>query len=214
MQAMKKNAIINQPGIAKQESLLKRIYQMRAYYLLLLPFMAFLIVFRYAPMYGITLAFKNFRIRSGILGSPWVGMKYFNQLFESLSFFEVLENTIVLSIMKLVFSFPVPIILAIFINEIRNERVKKTFQTFSYLPHFISWVIAASLIRDVLALKGPLNQIIQLFGGEPIYFLADTDYFRGTLVLTGIWKECGWGSIVYIAAISGIDPNLYEAAEM
>ena len=126
----------------------------------------------------------------------------------------MLENTIVLSLLKQVFSFTVPIILAIFINEIRNDKVQKTFQTFSYLPHFISWVIAASLIRDVLALKGPVNQIIQFFGGDPIYFLADTDYFRGTLVLSGIWKECGWGSIVYIAAIAGIDPNLYEAAEI
>lgn len=197
-----------------QKSLLTRMYEMRAYYLMLLPFMAFIIIFKYVPMYGITLAFKEFRVRSGIMGSPWVGFKYFEQLFSALSFREVMANTLIISLLKLFLCFPVPIILALFINEIRNERAKKIFQTVSYLPHFISWVIAASFITDVLSLTGPVNTIIEALGGTPIYFMADTEYFRGVLIVSNIWKNCGWGSIVYIAAITGVDQDLYEAAEI
>lgn len=187
---------------------------MRVYYLLFLPFLAFIIIFKYIPMYGATLAFKDFRVLEGILGSPWVGFKYFNQLFSAASFREVLRNTLIISLEKLLFGFPVPIILALFINEIRNEHVKKTFQTFSYLPHFISWVIAASLVTDVLSLNGPVNTVIQALGGESVYFMADTRYFRPVLILSSIWKGCGWSSIIYIAAITGIDPELYEAAKV
>ena len=204
------NQVINY----RRQGLLRRIYKMRAYYLLLLPFLACIILFKYVPMYGITLAFKDFKIRRGIVGSPWAGLKYFRQLFEAYSFFEVLRNTIIISLEKLIFCFPIPIVLAIFINEIRNDRVKKTFQTVSYLPHFISWIIAASFVEDIFALNGPINSIIRLLGGESVYFMADTRYFRGLLIITNIWKTCGWSSIVYIAAITGIDPQLYEAAEI
>lgn len=196
----------------KNHTLVKRIYKNRAYYLLLLPFFMFIIVFKYLPMYGVTLAFKDFRILDGIAGSPWAGLKYFRQLFEAASFWEVFRNTIKISLLNLCLCWPVPIILAIFINEISNQRLKKVFQTVSYLPHFISWIIAASLISDVLALDGPINSVIQALGGKSIYFMADTNTFLGTLVVTNIWKSCGWGSIVYLAAIAGIDPALYEAA--
>lgn len=206
---MKKTS--KEPG---QKSLLSRMYKMRAYYLMLLPFMLFIIIFKYVPMYGIVLAFKDFRVRAGIMGSPWAGLKYFKQLFTALSFREVLSNTLILSLLKLFLCFPVPILLALFINEIRNDKLKKTFQTVSYLPHFISWVIAASFITDVLALGGPVNAIIKAFGGTPIYFMADTKYFRGVLILSEIWKTCGWSSIVYIAAIAGISQDMYEAAEI
>lgn len=195
-------------------NLLRRIWKMRAYYLLLLAFLAFIVIFKYLPMYGLTLAFKDFKIRYGIMGSPWTGLKYFKQLFNSFSFYEVLRNTIVINLERLIFCFPAPIILAIFINEIRNDRVKKTFQTFSYLPHFISWIIAASFVDDIFALNGPINTIIQLLSSEKIYFMADTRYFRGVLILSNIWKSVGWSSIVYIAAIAGIDHGLYEAAEV
>ena len=196
------------------QSLPRRIYKMRSRYLLIIPFLAFLGVFKYAPMYGLVLAFKDFKIRRGILGSPWAGFKYFEQLFSALSFPEVLSNTLIISLMKLFLSFPIPIILALFLNEIRNERMKKTFQTISYLPHFISWVIAASFVTDILALNGPVNQLIEALGGTPIYFMADTKYFRWVLLLTNIWKGCGWGAIVYMAAIAGIDQDMYEAAEI
>ena len=194
--------------------LLKRMYKQRMRYLLILPFLTFMAVFNYAPMYGIVLAFKDYKIRKGIIGSPWAGLKYFEQLFTALSFREVLGNTIILSLMKLFLYFPMPIILALFINEIRNERLKKSFQTVSYLPHFISWVIAASFVTDVLALNGPVNQIIKALGGTPIYFMADSEYFRWVLLISHIWKNCGWGAIVYIAAIAGIDQEMYEAAEI
>lgn len=203
-------------GIVKTQNsgLPKRIYKMRIYYLLLLPFLAFIVLFKYIPMYGVTLAFKDFRILDGIMGSPWSGLKYFRQLFQSYSFWEVLRNTLIISFGKLLFSFPAPIVLALFINEISRERVKKVFQTFTYLPHFISWVIAASFLTDVLALGGPINALIQVFGGSPIYFLADTRYFRWVVIISAIWKNCGWSSIVYIAAITGIDQQLYEAAKV
>lgn len=191
---------------------LKMIKKMRTYYLLLLPFLAFIVIFKYIPMYGITLAFKDFRVLDGIMGSPWAGFKYFRQLFEAASFYEVLRNTIVISLKKLLFSFPAPIILALFINEIRNERVKKTFQTVSYLPHFISWIIAASFISDILSLRGPINTLIEQLGGDPVYFMAETKWFQPILVLSAIWKNSGWSSIVYIAAITGIDQDLYEAS--
>lgn len=194
--------------------LLRQIWKMRAYYMLLLPFLAFIVIFKYAPMYGITLAFKDFKIRYGIIGSPWAGFKYFEQLFNSFSFYEVLRNTIVISIEKLIFCFPAPIILAIFINEIRNDRIKKVFQTFSYLPHFISWIIAASFVSDIFALNGPINTVITALGGDKIYFMADTRYFRSVLITSNIWKTVGWSSIVYIAAITGINQGLYEAAEI
>ncbi len=194
--------------------LLRQIVKMRHYYLLLLPFLAFLIVFKYVPMYGLTLAFKDFKIRAGILGSPWAGFKYFRQLFYANSFLNVLGNTLIISLQKLIFCFPAPIALAIFINEIRNARVRKTFQVISYLPHFLSWVIAASLITDLLSLNGPLNAVVQLCGGEPVYFLANVKAFRPVLILTDIWKGCGWSSIVYLAAIAGVDQDLYEAAKI
>lgn len=196
----------------RKDRLAKRIYKNRAYYLLLLPFLLFIIIFKYMPMYGVTLAFKDFRILDGISGSPWAGLKYFRQLFGAASFWEVFRNTIKISLLNLCLCWPVPIILAIFINEISNQRLKKIFQTVSYLPHFISWIIAASLITDVLALDGPINSLINALGGKSIYFMADTNTFLGTLVVTNIWKSCGWGSIVYLAAIAGIDPVLYEAA--
>lgn len=197
-----------------KESLAKRIYKNRTYYLMILPFLIFLLIFNYAPMYGLTLAFKDFRVLDGIMGSPWAGLKYFERLFSGFSFKQVLNNTIVISLMNLFFGWPVPIILAIFICEIGNERVRKTFQTISYLPHFISWVIAASLIEEMLSLTGPINTIIQNLGGNAVYFMADSRYFRWILVLTGIWKGCGWSSIIYISAIMGIDQDLYEAARI
>ena len=150
----------------------------------------------------------------GIMGSPYVGFKYFERIFGSPSFLEVLRNTVIISSMKVIFVFPMPIILALFINEIRNERMKKYFQTVSYLPHFISWVIAASLISQVVSLNGPINTIIQFFGGDPIYFRASKEHFRGLIIITDIWKGVGWGSIVYMAAITGIDQQLYEAARI
>lgn len=192
--------------------LLRDAWKMRVYYVLLLPFLAFIIAFKYLPMYGISLAFKDFKILKGIGGSPWVGFKYFKQLFESFSFFEVLRNTLIISFEKLIFCFPAPILLALFINEVKMPFAKKAFQTCSYLPHFISWIIAATLIEDLFSLNGPVNAVNVLLGGKPVYYMASTSAFRPILIVSAIWKNAGWNSIIYLAAISGIDPGLYEAA--
>lgn len=189
----------------------------RRYYALtfmFLPVIAYYLVFHYAPMYGIVLAFKDFSIRKGIMGSPWVGLAVFEELFRTHTFVRALRNTIILSLQRWVFGFPMPIILALMLNELKNIHFKKIVQTISYLPHFLSWIILAGLFTQLLSpTNGPINYIITLFGGKPIYFLADNRYFRSTMVVLDIWKGMGWGSIVYLATIAGIDTELYEAAE-
>ena len=186
---------------------------MRYYYLLLLPAIAFFVIFHYVPMYGVLLAFKNFRFAAGIIKSPWVGFAHFERLFTSVSFWEVLRNTLVISFLRLIFGFPAPIIFAILINEILSITMKKTLQTISYLPHFISWVVMGGIMIELLSpSRGAVNWILTKFGGDPIYFLTIPDYFRGILVVTGIYKGVGWGSIIYLAAISGIDLEQYDSA--
>lgn len=179
-----------------------------------IPVIAYYLIFKYAPMYGVVLAFKDYSIRKGILGSPWVGFTVFEELFATHTFVRAFRNTVIISLLRWVFGFPMPIILALMLNELKNLRFKKTMQTISYLPHFLSWIILTGLFTQLLSpTNGPINYIISLLGGKPIYFLADNAWFRSTMVITGIWKEIGWGSIVYLATIAGIDTELYEAAE-
>lgn len=181
--------------------------------LMFLPVILCLAIFHYVPIYGVIIAFKDYKIIQGILGSPWVGLKHFRLLFTAPSFREVFSNTIKISFLRILFGFPAPIILALLLNEIKNTRYKKVVQTISYLPHFLSWVILSGIFINFLSpTTGFVNQIITYFGGKPIYFLADTDYFVPTLIVTGIWKGIGWGTIIYLAAISNINPELYEAA--
>lgn len=182
--------------------------------LMFIPVIAYYLIFKYAPMYGIVLAFKDYSIRKGILGSPWVGFTVFEELFATHTFVRAFRNTVIISLLRWVFGFPMPILLALMLNELKNLRFKKTMQTISYLPHFLSWIILTGLFTQLLSpTNGPINYIISLLGGKPIYFLADNAWFRSTMVITGIWKEIGWGSIVYLATIAGIDTELYEAAE-
>ena len=184
-------------------------------YLLLIPGLAMLILFRYVPMYGITIAFKDFNIFQGILKSPWAGLENFRRLFTTPEFFRIFRNTLLISCYKIVFNFPLPIIIAVCLNEMRCLKLKKTIQTVIYLPHFLSWVIVAGIFTSVLSTSsGIVNSIIRDFGGQPIPFLMSNRWFRSILVLTDGWKTMGWGSIIYIAAISGIDQELYEAAEI
>lgn len=197
----------------KRRNLGKRVWQNRERYVLLLPVLILVLVFSYFPMYGITMAFKDFKIMQGIWGSDWVGLANFERLFRSPSFFQVMRNTIVISIYRLVFGFPAPILFAILVNEIVHTRFKKVVQTVAYLPHFMSWVVLGGVVRNLLSAdRGIINYLIQLFGGEPIMFLTDTDWFRSILILSGIWQGVGWASIIYLATIAGIDPQLYEAA--
>lgn len=186
---------------------------MKHYYLFLLPALAYFILFCYKPMYGIVIAFKDYNFADGIVGSPWVGWKNFQDLFSDMMFYRVLRNTLIISLLKLAFGLPAPIILALLLEEVGVRKLKKWFQTISYLPYFISWVILASIIAEVLSpSRGIVNYVLTLFGMEPVYFLTDPHFFRPMLIFTHVWATVGWSSIVYIAAISGIDQQLYESA--
>ena len=188
-------------------------------YLLLVPGVIYLLIFKYTPLYGLMIAFKDFDIFAGenpfqsIIASPWVGLKEFRRVMMSPSFLQVLANTLIISLYKIFFLFPLPIILALLLNELRNVALKRTLQTIIYLPHFLSWVIISGLFLNLLGSTGIVNRLLLSLGMEkPIYFFMNARLFRGILVVTQGWKEIGWGSIVYLAAISGIDPQLYEAA--
>lgn len=199
---------------AKQKHIGTRLWKYRYLYLLAFPGMLYFIIFRYVPMYGVVIAFQDFRINKGIWESEWVGLAQFSKLFQGFSFPTVFKNTVVISLYKLIFGFPAPIILALLLNEVKNARFKKVTQTIVYLPHFISWVILAGLISMFLHPdSGLINEIVKVFNnGRGIDFLVSKQYFRGILVITDIYKGVGWGSIVYIAAISAIDSTVYEAA--
>ncbi len=182
-------------------------------YLLVLPALVYVTIFHYVPLYGAMIAFKDFRIMDGIMRSPWVGLAHFRRLFSGSEFPKVIGNTFIISFLKLIFQFPTPLIFALMLNEVRSLRFKKAVQTVSYIPHFISWVVVAGLFIDILSpSRGIVNSLIKATGGEPIFFMGSSAHFRGVLVATEIWKELGWAAIVYLAAIAGIDPELYQAA--
>ena len=184
------------------------------FYVMLIPLLAFYLIFHYYPMYGAQIAFKNFSIGKGIEGSPWVGMKHFNQFFKSIYFERLLTNTLLINIYDIVLGFPLPIILALLLNEVRSSGYKRTIQTVTYLPHFISTVVLCSLVREFTARTGLINDIITMFGGERIVFLSKPEWYRTVFVGSGIWRECGWNSIIYMAALSAIDVEQYEAARI
>jgi putative aldouronate transport system permease protein len=185
------------------------------FFLMLLPVIVYFGLFHYGPMYGIIIAFKDFYPLKGVMGSEWVGLKHFHELVSGMFFWSVFKNTIIISFYKLIFGFPAPIILAILINEVRNLRFKKFIQTVTYLPHFISWIVLAGIVIEVLSpSRGPFNILLQSFGLNPIFFIGEPKLFRGVLVLSSIWKEVGWGTIIYLAGMSGIDPELYDVAEL
>ena len=166
-------------------------------------------------MYGITIAWKDYRVSRGVLGSPWVGWKHFIKFFTSPDFSRVMLNTIILSLYKLMIAFPMPILFAILLNELHNMWYKRTVQTIAYLPHFISWVVIGNLVLILLSPKtGIISSFIMEIFGIRVNFLMDPRYFRAVLVVSDIWKEMGWGAIVYLAALAGVDPTLYEAADI
>ena len=191
-----------------------KVVRYRYLYLLLLPVLAYFIVFRYLPMFGIIIAFKDYRFGDGIMGSKWAGFTHFRDMFGGLTFWNVFRNTIVISLGKLATSFPAPILFAVLLNEIRAPRYKRVQQTISYLPHFVSWVVAAGIVREFLAVRGPINSLFAVLGREPIIFLSEPSMFVPILLISEVWKSIGWDSIVYLAAITSIDPQLYEAAEI
>lgn len=183
-------------------------------YLMVLPAVVLLAIFSYYPMYGVVLAFKDFKILKGIMGSPWVGMKYFQQAFSDSYFWMTFRNSLLIATYKLVFGFPAPILFALLLSELRNLKFKKIVQTVAYLPHFMSWVILGAIFTSVFSLNGPINVILGWFGVDPILFMGNKATFRSVLVATDVWKSFGYGSIVYLAAITGVDPQLYECSRM
>lgn len=195
------------------EKKLKKMWRDRYMYLILVPVIAYYLIFCYAPMYGVTIAFKDYNMFKGVFGSEWVGLQNFQRIFSTSDFYTVLRNTLMLNLLQLVFSFPGPIILALLLNELRSIKFKRTIQTIVYLPHFLSWVVVASLLIPMLSPStGIVNQLLVKFGGEPIYFMSDPGWWIFIYVAAGVWKSIGWGAIVYLAALAGVDPSLYEAA--
>ncbi len=196
----------------------KRYQSIRSYwdlYLIMLPGILYFVIYKYLPMWGIVIAFQDYSVFSGIRGSEWVGLEHFRNMFMANDFYEIFRNTLLISIYKLAWGFPGPIILAIMLNEIRHMLYKRSIQTLVYLPHFLSWIIVGGIVINVLSpSSGIVNKIIEMFGFEPIFFLASPEWFRTIIVASDIWKEIGWGAIIYLAALAGIDSQLYEAAVM
>ena len=191
---------------------LKALKRDKALHLMMLLPLAYFIVFCYVPMYGVTLAFKDFDSQGGILGSPWVGLKHFRTFFSDPYSYTLIRNTVLLRLWILALGFPAPIILALLLNEIRKEGFKRFVQSCSYLPHFISMVVICGMIVTFVASDGPVNRIVEFFGGKPYAWLQRPEWFRPIYVLSGIWQGAGWGSVLYLAALTAINPELYEAA--
>ncbi|MEK3721569.1 ABC transporter permease [Paenibacillus sp. FSL H8-0034] len=190
-----------------------RMVQHKYMYLLALPGILFFLIFKFAPMWGLLLAFKEYNPYSGFAGSEWVGFKHFTELFTDKNFYIMLRNTFAINIFGLVFMFPLPIILGLMLNEVRHEVFKRINQSIVYLPHFLSWVVVASMTFFVLSTDvGIINKLITDSGGESIAFLSNPNYFWGMITLQSMWKEVGWGTIIFLAAMAGVDPQRYEAA--
>ncbi len=191
----------------------RRAKRMYALYLLFLAPLVILIIFRYVPIYGIGIAFVDYRYAKGILGSPWNSFDHFRQLFENPYFARLFRNTVIISVLKLVFGFPAPIILALILNEVQSSAFKRTVQTISYLPHFLSWVVLSGIIIEMLSpQRGVVGYLYTLLGMEAPVIMYSQGLFRPMLVVTAMWQGVGWGTIVYLAAIAGINPELYESA--
>ncbi|BFH70377.1 MAG: ABC transporter permease subunit [Paenibacillus dendritiformis] len=184
-------------------------------YLLLAPVAVYFIVFHYVPMYGVQIAFKDFIATKGIAGSPWVGMKHFERFYQSYYFWRLIKNTLGIGLYQLLVGFPVPILLALMMNEIRGKWFKKTVQTVTYAPHFLSTVVMVGILVIFLSPDtGMINHLIRAFGGEPVSFLTEPGWFKSLYVFSGVWQQMGWSSIIYLAALSGVDPQLHEAARV
>lgn len=208
----KKPDVVKPALITRTKKILRRDYQLLL--LCAIP-LAYFVVVHYIPMYGVQIAFKDFKASKGIWESEWVGLKWFKRFFSSSQFWPVIRNTLSLSFLQILLGFPVPILLAILLNQVRNQRFRKFVQSVVYSPHFISIVVLAGMLYIFLSPRnGFVNTVIKFFGGQPIFFLGEAKYFKITFVLSGIWQHAGWSAIIYIAALAGISPDLYEAAQV
>ncbi|MDF2924053.1 MAG: binding-protein-dependent transport system inner rane component [Paenibacillaceae bacterium] len=219
---MQSNQVMHQavPGakstayVPKRQGLLHNLKRFWPLYVMALPGFLFFILFRYVPLAGSVIAFQDYMVFKGIMESPWVGLKNFQAFFEYSNFWRVFSNTLFVGAYNLLFVFPFPILLALMFNEVGHMLYKRTLQTIYYIPHFFSWVIIAGITFDVLSNNGIVNSLREWFGLEPILYLQEARYFRGIVVLTSIWRDAGWGTIVLLAAIAGINPEVYESARM
>ncbi len=190
-----------------------RVWNDRYLYLLLLPGLVYFVVYRYVPMLGLVIAFKEFNPFLGIQESPWVGLKHFRTIFADAEVLRVLRNTLLISLLQIVFAFPVPLILALMLNELRQQVYKRVVQSVIYLPHFLSWVVVIGIVTIFLRGEGVINKVLtSVFGHAPLPFLTHPGFFLPLVILEVIWKEAGWGTVLFLAALSGVDPTLYEAA--
>lgn len=201
-------------GLYRQETLGRHIKKYWQWYLMMLIPIIYYIIFRYIPMAGNIIAFRKYRAGSSIFGDEWSGLKYFRQFIKDANFWRAFRNTLLLNGKYLLISFPITIIFALLLNEIKNVHYKKFVQTITYLPHFISIVIVAGMIRELLSTSGPINKMIVASGGEAIQFISLPQWFTTIFVVSGIWQGLGWGTILYLAAMAGINPELYEAASL
>lgn len=211
METLTKALAMKEPS--RSQKALRYIWRYKYLYLLLIPAVVYFIVFHYVPMYGVIISFKDFNFKKGIIGSEWIGFENFTYMFGLSDFYRVFLNSIYLSFLRLLFGFPMPIIFALMINEIRNKYFKKITQTAIYLPYFIAWAVIGGILVNFLSPTwGVVNEIIKGLGMEPVFFLGKPEYFRSVAVVSSIWKEAGWGTIIYLAAITGIGQDQYEAA--
>ena len=198
-----------------RETFWKNLHRDRQLVFMLIPVVIFFAVFSYYPLYGILIAFKDYSISKGILGSPWAGLRYFRQFFLSPYFGRLLRNTVLISVYSLLWGFPVPIIFALLLNEFKDGKFKRLIQTVSYLPHFISLVVICGILIDIFSPQGGVvNALLYSLTGKRINFFGEPEWFRAMYVGSGVWQEFGWNSIIYLAAITGINPDLYEAARI
>jgi putative aldouronate transport system permease protein len=205
---------VNQKDLSMRSRFLREMTKNGQLYLIALPVLAYYIIFHYAPMYGAQIAFKDFSPAGGITGSPWVGFKHFTDFFGSIYFIRVLKNTLTISITSLVFGFPAPIILALLLNELRSRRFSRTVQLITYMPHFISMVVICGMILEFTTQSGLISVVLSWFGIPAKTMLNDAGLFVPIYVISGIWQGIGWGSIIYLAALTGIDQELYQAASI
>ena len=203
------------PAMLGKSSLRSRLIKYRWLYLFLVPAIIWYIIFAYGPIYGLQIAFKDFKILKGIEGSAWVGMKHFNKMFADRTFIRVMWNTVYISLLKLVFIAPSGLVLALLLNEVTHKFYRGLASSITMLPHFFSWVVIGSILLEILSPStGMVNAIIRFFGGKPIYFLGETNWFIFWVILSDMWESAGWNSIIFIAAIGAISPDLYEAAQL
>ena len=194
---------------------LRRIGRCWQLYVLMLPALIYIVLFAYKPMYGILIAFKDYSLKKGILASPWVGFKNFQRLFSSYWFPIILKNTLTISLLSLVIGFPIPIMLALLLNEVKSTKFRNMVQTFSYAPHFISMVVMCGMVAMFLSpTTGIVNKLLNALGMESVFFMQEAGLFKWVYVLSGVWQGTGWSSVIYFAALSGVDKSLLEAADM